>query len=346
MPEAMAESTAEAIRLRAEAVEDPEGVDLDILYELLTDQPLPPAAHSNAVAAVLAVAQHRAIDGRFAEPLVTAMERPALEIDVLALRALREVARDHPDAVLEHLDAVAARVAPDAGVETVAATGCCAELVTAAPTALLDLAPTLEALLDAESRPVRRNAVYVIAIVAEEVPSAVKPTVERLVARLDDTDEEVRTNALSALGRITGAYPSTTVDHVDALGELAGSATGKARANALGLLADVGAGHPEAAATQLAVVIEALDADDEVVRANAVGALIPIAADDPDAVAHSSATLLDRLDDPSSAVRRNACTVLGHLGEPSAADPLRSRRDTDPDERVRELAGWAFTRCT
>ncbi len=333
--------------LRIAAVANPECIDRDDLYAALSDHPLAPDAQAKLVIALANVARVQDVGERFIEPIVVALERKPVATDALGLRTLREIGRDHPEAVLEHVDTIVQYVDGDDESTIAAALDCLIELADSAPTpTFLDLVPRLSALLDRDDVSIRRRAVFLVAAIAKDHPSAVKPVVPQLLDGVDDADEQYRTNALSALGRVTSAYPSTTVAHVEALGDVVASTEGKICGNALGLLADVATAHPEQSATQLPVVIDRLDSHDEIVRGNASSVLVPLAATGEDGTEDAIPQLLELLDDPSPVVRRNACKALGHLGPSIAVEHLRRQRENDPDAEVRNLAGWALERCS
>jgi len=331
-----------AAALRERALDSPTDVDTGRIRALLSDPALPPGVHADAVAALLEVAQSgQHVDGEFAGLVARLLGRPSLDADPLLLRCLRAIAVDHPEAVLDHKDVIVEHVTVEDDESTQAATGCCVELVATDPEGLLDLVPTLSALLDADD-PTRTNALYVLSQLAVGYPEEVKPVVPQLLDGISDRAVAYQTNALSALGAIASAYPSAAVEAIDELTALADADHPGVRGNAIGLIADVAQEHPDRTTDAVDVVTERLDDDDEYVRGNAVSAILHVGLERPDAIAEATDRLEERLDDPAPIVRSNACKAVGSLDIEDARERLETLESDDPNEEVREHAGWAL----
>jgi hypothetical protein len=52
------------------------------------------------------------------------------------------------------------------------------------------------------------------------------------------------------------------------------------------------------------------------------------------------------LHDTVSLVRANACLLIGNSEAPVSTETLRTLRDSDPDETVRQRASWALTQLS
>lgn len=338
----MTEAADIASRLRTEAETDPERVDLDAVYDLLTGHPLTPTAHANALVALLHAARATEPGERFVEPLVAALHRPALDADALVLRCLRAVASNDPEAVLALRDEIIERISSRSTDVTQAATGCCVELAAAEPAAFVDLVPMLATHLDADAGRIRQHAVYILSRVAHEYPEEVKPVVPELIDGIDARDHTYQTNALSALGAIASSYPAAAAQATDALAELAASdAPTKVRANAVALLSDVAVAYPAEIEDHVPVLVACLHSDDEFLAGNAASAILHVVVDEGEGVEEAIPALVELLDDPSPVVRRNACKALGHLEATVAREHLTSVAEDDPDETVRSVAAWA-----
>ena len=317
---------------------------LEELYETLCEPPLVPRLHGEAIVALDRIASTHQIGPRFVEPLMAALERPVLDVDACALGCLGKIASEHPETVLEHVEDVTAHVTVDGGETTEAALGCYLELVRTEPSAFLDLLPTLDVLIRADSTASVHTIARLLSILASTYPFAVKPTLPRLIDAADHDDGRVRTVALTAVERVTAVDPSGSVAHVERIAEITTSGTGRWRASALRVLTEVGRVYPEEVLSHLSVVLDGLDGDSSAVRVEAATWCAELARAVPGGMDAAVAPLIDRLDDPVPAVRRHVCEALGCLAPPEAADALRSRRDDDMDERTRDLADWALHR--
>ena len=317
---------------------------LEELYETLCGPPLVPRLHGDAIVALEGIATTHQIGPRFIEPLVAALERPVLDVDACALDCLREIASEHPETVLEHVEDITAHVTVGGDETTEAALGCCLELVRAAPSAFLDLLPTLDVLIRADSTASKLTIVHLLSILGSTHPFAVKPIVPRLIDAADHADGRVRTVAITAVERVTAVDPSASVEYVEKIAESTTSGAERWRASALRVLTEVGRVYPHAILPHLSVALDGLDEDSSAVRVEAATLCAELARAVPDGMDAAVSPLIDRLDDAVPIVRRHACEALGCLAPPEAADALRRRRDDDADERTRDLADWALCR--
>lgn len=342
------DSPAERARtLREAALDNPEAVDLDDLHEILTEPAAPPNAHGMAIVALLQVTFSDVSPGsRFVPPLAKLLTRPSLDADAVVLRCLRQLALDHPDAVLEHVDAIADRVTLDGGDVTKAATGCCTILVEDERAVFIDLAPTLSALLESEDAAIRRNAMYVLSQIAREYPDEVRPLVPQLVTDVTSRDSNYLKNLLSTLGHVTDAYPDAARPVLEELAHLSEDSDQAVRGNAIGLIADVAKQHPSDVAPYVETLEARLEDDEAIVRGNAASGVLHVAVENPDAVETAIPALVEILDDPDPSVRRATCKALAHLEATVAQEQLRSLAESDPEPSVREVAGWAVERLS
>lgn len=323
------------------AMSDPQQVDVDELADILSTPTVSPKAHGAAIVALSNVARVRDDVGEtFVGDVHRLLGRPTLD-EALVLRCLRQLATNAPEPVLPVREAITDRIELDESDVTQAATGCCVELVGESPTAFVDEAPLLSALLDVENETTRKNAVYVLSKIADVYPEEVKPLVPQLLTGITDRDETYQTNALSTLGKIASAYPTAVKPATDELAELTSAAAPKIRANAAGILADIAEVHPEVVAEHVPVLVDCLQSDDEYLRGNAATAVLHVGVENPDAAEQAIPALVELLDDPSPIVRRTACKALGQLKATVALVQLESVAQSDEDEAVRELASWA-----
>ncbi len=337
-----ADPPARAATLRQRALGSPDEVDPDEIRALLADPALQPGVHEDAAAALLEIAESdRQVDREFAGLVVRLLGRPSLDADPLLLRCLRAIAADTPGAVLEHRGEIMSHVTMEDDETTRAATGCCVELVAQDVESMLDLVPTLCALLDADD-PTRTNALYVLSQLAVGYPEEVKPAVPQLLDGISDRAVAYQTNALSALGAIASAYPTAAVEAIDELTALVDADHPGVRGNAIGLLADVAQEHPDRTTDAVDAVSERLDDEDEYVRGNAVSAILHVGLERPEAIAVAVDRLEARLDDPAPIVRSNACKAVGALDIEDARPRLETLEADDPNAEVREHAAWAL----
>lgn len=89
-------------------------------------------------------------------------------------------------------------------------------------------------------------------------------------------------------------------------------------------------------------LIDCFHSDDEFLCGNAASAVLHVGVHNRAAVEEAIPALIELLDDPSPVARRNTCKALGQLDATVALVQLRSVAESDPDEKVRELASWAI----
>lgn len=332
--------TQQAKALRDEAGVDPDSVELDDLQVILSDPMASPAAHGIAADALRSLAaQREEVGGRFVEPIVRLLDRPALDADETLLWCLRELATNDPEAVFAERETVSAYVTAEPGPENRAALSCCVELLDDDAGAFVELVPTLAALLEHGPSRTAKYAAYTLAQIAKEEPSAIRPVVDRLLGEVDELSPQSQMHVLIALGRV-----SSLVDDVEPLVRVARSLTeaddDKVRGNATALLADASDAAPTAVDATVAIAM--LDDSDPHVRVNAATIVLNVARETPTACADAVDPLIELLDDPDGAARRNASKALGHIGAEEPYDALQSKAMFDPDAGVRAAADWAM----
>jgi HEAT repeat protein len=230
--------------------------------------------------------------------------------------------------------------------DVVIATALLSDIAAAAPVDALDAVPRLTTVAAEGDSAARQYAFYALACIASEYPEQVFPAVDVLVGGIESTDETVQSNASAALGRIASGYPDVAASIVNDLAALFESESATVRGNAAGLLADIADEHPAEVVAYVdelfAVLVDEESAHQT--RINASVALLAAGEADPGAVRSHHQHLEEALEDPASPVRKNACALIGHSDAPVSLDPLRTLRDSDIDESVRDRAGWALER--
>lgn len=209
------------------------------------------------------------------------------------------------------------------------------------PSAVTDLIPRFEVLLKNEINEVVR-LFLILEQVADTHPETLLPIVPTIIEYTTDTSSENRVGALSVLGRVSKAYPNVATDVIPVAEELLNIGDDKLRANGAGLLADLADEYPEKVLTAVPDAIELLDDTDEHARYNATSILARVAEHDPSAVEPATEPLIDALTEDNAAARENACWALERINTSVAKEPLRSRVDKDPNERVRNVVTWAL----
>ena len=209
------------------------------------------------------------------------------------------------------------------------------------PSSVTDLVPKLEVLLKdttGETGPILR----ILTRIAAAHPEAVLPIVPTLIEHVEDASRSHRTGAFSVLGQVSKAYPNVATDVIPTAHELLSADTGRLRANAAGLLADLADEYPEKVQPTVSDATALLNDEDEHARYNATSILARVAKHDTGSVEPATEALIDALTEDRPAARENACWALGYLGATTAEDALRSRAESDSNERVRQAASQAL----
>lgn len=228
------------------------------------------------------------------------------------LRCLTAVAAERPDALVDHVDALAPVVAERSAVDD----------------------------CDCDW------GLYTFALLANERPAALTPAVTILSDVLATDPHANGVTALATLGRIArSGTPLPSLGFVDHAVALVDHEDDSLRTNALGCLADTARHYPTAVESARPRIATALESQDPNTRANAAIALARIAAGTgTDGIGAARGQLLALLDDEHAHVRLNACLALGYGGVEAARERLAKLARTDPDREVRERAAWARDR--
>lgn len=338
-----------------------QGDALSAAHDVYTDQPesLPLADVRQALEAALTddfeaeeayslarttLANHDDALSELGSLLFQLLER---EFSLEGHRVLEQVAvlgRENPEAVAPHVNSLAQLVTTE--TYALGASKALATLAESEPSSVLDAVPALATTAESNDGKTRKWAVYAFSRISDEYPEELFPAVNVLVEGIQADDENLQTNALSALGRIAGSYPDAAVSIAEDLGELLDSEESQVRMNATGLLADIAQKHPEAVIEHAPGLAARLTDDETEARVNATIALNQAGEADPDAIRGQKERLVAALDDEHPDVRANACTLIGNAEVAVSEDKLRNLRDNDPDETVREQAGWAVSRLS
>ena len=128
--------------------------------------------------------------------------------------------------------------------------------------------------------------------------------------------------------------------------ELLSADNDRLRANAAGLLADLADEYPEKVQPVVSDAIELLNDENDHARYNATSILARVADHNPEAVESAIEALIDALNEDRPEARENACWALGYLKATTAEDALTSLAESDPNERVRQVASQALDEIT
>lgn len=334
----------QAVALK-EIAQEPHNLDLnDVLVVLETPSASPPAHATATQALLIASNQGLEIDARFVNPLITLLDRPSLDADVLLLSALREIAKNDPSALEDVLERILEEVDVNESDSTRIALKCCTELAIYDPSSVIDLTPKLSELVVSEDRTIRIHASYLLACIARDHPTELKPLSPKLVELIASDDETYQTNVLAALGHLTTYHSIIGPSETRAIATLVESSSSKLRANAVGLLADIAKSRPGIVYQHHSLIKDSLHDSDDTVRGNAVSAILHIGLDRREAIESTLPALIELVDDPEPMVRRNVARTLGTLEAVVAIEQMRTLADSDPDEGVREIASWAVKR--
>lgn len=279
---------------------------------------------------------------RQAVPTLTAkLDAPEKDVRAMALEALAALAEAHPqgvtpatDAVIAFLDpTVDARLYPDA-------VGFVAAVIEHDPAPVIDAAPRLAVVLQ-EDTEAGSQALVALKRIAEEYPDAVVPAAADLQAYVEDSDAGQRVGALAVLGTITKEYPDIAESMIPTAVDLLEADPDRLRANAAALFADLADEYPDQVRPAVPTVVGLLADADGKARYNATSILARVAKEHPEDVEQAIDPLIDALDEEFPPARANACWALGHLEADRALERLEALAESDPDESVRDAAGYA-----
>lgn len=330
-----------ARKLKYQAFNEPEAVDLDEIFHILQLPGTAPSVHLDALSALRRVSRERPLGGRFVEPLSRLLTRPSMDGEYLILQCLAKLAETEPDAVLEHIGDVFGCIATKPTKETQLALKVCSTLVKEDSVAFVDAAPRIATHVGSDNPTCRRHAVYILQVLAVHSPEEVAPYVDRIVDTLADATANYRINALIAIGRSIPVLDSFDTP-VDAVCRLIDAPEDMVRANALALLADITKEEPSVGLTCLEDMVGAFDDDDDIARNNASAAFLNVALEHPGQCRIWIDELRERLDDSNPGVRRNACEALGHCGTLDDYDNLQAKAVGDPNASVKRTASKAM----
>jgi len=278
----------------------------------------------------------------FGEELFAVLQEADLALGQGVLTHIIVEAQELPASVAPYVSELAA-LATDSAYEEFAVR-CLVALAEENPIHSLDAVPALATAAQTGDADTREWAIYGLSLIAAEHPEEVYPTVSTLIEAIQDGDETVRTNALTALGRITGAYPDAAAPVTSDLVELLNDDHPKVRNNAVGLLGDIAQQYPAVVIEYADAIAGLLEDPNSQARINASLALLAAGEADPNAVLAQHEQLEAALEDSEPAVRANACTLVANAKAPVPVEKLRTLRETDPDETVRERAAESITR--
>lgn len=185
------------------------------------------------------------------------------------------------------------------------------------PEAVGELLPALAAFLTDDDRAVRLTTAKLFLAVAREAPSAVVPCIDDLADRLADGAEfyYVRARAAETLGYVALDHP----DEVASPALLADLRVGLSfdetavREKLAKAMAYVALGNPKRLRHQTDDVATHLDDGSELVRYHLCTALVAVGCAFPTALSDAETELAARLDDESPHVRGRAAEALGLL---------------------------------
>ncbi|MGA9401919.1 HEAT repeat domain-containing protein [Haladaptatus sp.] len=280
------------------------------------------------------------------------LDPETVSADDVEIDTLREGLRSEENLVRTHTAQIVSALAAD-------------DLETVEP-----LIPTLVAVLDDDRIVVLRESLLILAAVADDTPSAVRDAIPDLLSLLTHETPLIPALAADVIRVLAIDHPEWFVPYADELVAVMETeptdpvedATAAPNTQAREHLASVSREEMERQTTARTVVAnvvyEVASIDAEAVRPHAsrlcslvcdgsgavlsasVGAISFISEEYPDAVADAVAPLCDRLTTPDRTVQVHAVSALGHIGDPSAADPLREFADGDAplDEEIRSIA--------
>lgn len=290
------------------------------------------------------------VDARAVDELIADVQSEALRDRRLALFGLAELATESPDACQAAVPMLESEL--QAGELDIRATALDI-LVTLSKTTPEHVTPTADAvieLIDSESEQrIRRDAIRVVAAIADHDPNAVMdaapalavilqekssaaslaikalrriataypdavvPAAPELRQYVEDSDSPERIGAIAVLGAISKTYPNVAESTIPVVSELLTVSDDRLRANAAGLLADLAEAYPAQVQPVVPQAIELLADEDEKARSNATSILARVAKAEPTAVEPAVDPLIDILDDELSRTRANACWALENV---------------------------------
>ena len=219
---------------------------------------------------------------------------------------------------------------------------------------LVGATPLIEPHLDDASKEVRENLLVTLGKVAREYPEEVLPLVPKIERRISgdtedgfDSDETNTAAAQFALGMVAKEYPNVAAENIPRFAEATKVDNKYVSNNAMALLGDLADEYRDEVAEYLPRAIEELDADDDRMRCNALLVVTRTAKEYPERVENevgveAIAGMLDYSE--LERAREHACWALLYLGERAkvAVPRLEEAAETDPSERVREVAEMAL----
>lgn len=311
---------------------------------------LPPAMIANAAESLKVLAEIDVAQISIEDVRVLINEAESEETSRVTVEIAAEVleAEEHPpDSLVEPLTELLAREgltgAWDDAEFARPATRCLVYLADDPP-AVFDLVPHLAIAAELEDRPTRRAVLYILSRLASEYPEEVLPLLDVLVDGIANDDENCQQNALSALGRIVQSYPDAAEPIADEVAQLFDSNDPRVRGNAVGLFGDLSVEHQAIAMRYGPELLGLLEDEAANVRRHASIALLRAGEADPDVFRSHAGILEDALADDVTEVRRNVCSIVGNEKLEVDVERLEQLARHDPDEVVRERAGWAVDR--
>jgi HEAT repeat protein len=274
--------------------------------------------------------------------LVEHLESEVLLTRFGALSCLSLLAEDDPEHVLSVIDHVLPLLEPacDPGIHE-ESIRFVSEVSTEYPEHVQDAVPQLATLLN-DDPPQEQALLEAIVNIAKTAPDAVVPIAEDLCAYVESDEATHRTSAIAALGYIAKEAPEAAETTIPTMMALLESTQDRLRANAAGLLADLSEAYPEQMTYELSQVVALVEDPNENAQHNATYILAKVASRYPDDVEPAIEPLIQALDADLKNTRISACRALGYVGAEEATDALETRRDNDPSQDVRKVAGWAL----
>lgn len=232
------------------------------------------------------------------------------------------------------------------------------------PSACLSIVPQLTALLQSGEPAIQAEALYVLALIAEEFPEQVTPAATEVIEFLTtESHRDVQNDAITFVKAVAEQNPNAVVDAVPKLGALL-QGQPPDEEHAITALQHIGETHPDSVvpiAPQLVTYIEEgeevhqvgalavlgmlakeypnvaeetiptaskfLDADNFKLRANATGLLADLADEYPDQVRSVVPQAIELLTHEDEKVRYNATSILARVAK---AHPDEVQRGIDP----------------
>lgn len=265
------------------------------------------------------------------EAVVALLEHDQGQLRNVALMALRRLADDDPDRVVDHTDALIEQLVDEFPVAQRTAAKVLSRIAQEHPDRIRPAVPRLVEMLGEDPPTAGYRAGRTLAPLLDHAPEEFVPVTDGLLALFDDlpdagipSDEELEEMDPDVREEVLEALQSRAQE-----AQLDVQRSYAAREVAVHALVEVTEIEPEAVGDRVDELRPIFDAEPPIARAAAMDVVANVAQHDPDAVESVVDDVIEVAENDTTQIRAHAIQALGYAGATEAVEPLREIAESD-----------------